>query len=150
MTYPAKAIAFDLDAESLASLRGAFPNCDIEAIEGSSSASLLRYGSPGGADLLVVAAQPEWKQTLGLCRELRSQPNQAYTPLVVLVPPAQEALVAALLAAGAHSCLVLPIHSKDLAGALSRALAGNRPGHHTLGLDRAQYPDAWRDEGGEG
>ncbi|HZU36446.1 MAG TPA: hypothetical protein VFA18_11085 [Gemmataceae bacterium] len=150
MPYPAKAIAFDLDAESLASLREAFPSCDIEAVEGSNSASLLRYGSPGGADLLIVAAQPEWKETLGLCRELRSQPNQAYTPLLVLVPPAQEALVAALLAAGAHSCLILPIHTKDLGSVFSRALAGNRPGRHTLGSDRAQCPDAWRDEGGEG
>ncbi len=32
---------------------------------------------------------------------------------------------------------------------VSRALAGNRPGYHTLGLDRPQRTDPLRDEGGE-
>ncbi len=30
-----------------------------------------------------------------------------------------------------------------------RAGEGNRPGRHTLGLDRAQQGDRWRDDGGE-
>jgi hypothetical protein len=29
------------------------------------------------------------------------------------------------------------------------ALAGDRPGRHTLNLDRVQEADRWRDEGGE-
>ena len=33
---------------------------------------------------------------------------------LVLVWPEQEALVRAALDAGAHSCLVLPVHAKDL------------------------------------
>ena len=42
------------------------------------------------------------------------------------------------LDASADSCLVLPVHPKELVAMVSRALAGNRPGHHTLGLDRPQ------------
>jgi hypothetical protein len=61
----------------------------------------------------------------------------------------QEALVRAALEAGANSCLVLPVHAKDLVTMLTRARAGNRPGRHTLGLDRAQREDRWRDDGGE-
>jgi hypothetical protein len=58
--------------------------------------------------------------------------------------------VRAALDAGANSCLVLPVHAKDLVSMAARAQAGNRPGRHTLGLDRAQRKDRWRDEGGEG
>jgi hypothetical protein len=36
------------------------------------------------------------------------------TPLLVLVPPAWEALVRAVLRAGATSCLVCPAHAKEL------------------------------------
>ena len=82
-------------------------------------------------------------------QNFRSQAGRAQTPLLVLVPPAQEPLVKAVLEAGANSCLVLPVHAKDLASTLARALAGNRPGRHTLGLDRAQREDRWRDDGGE-
>jgi hypothetical protein len=66
-----------------------------------------------------------------------------------LVPPGQETLVGAALKAGARSCLVLPIHPKAVAGMVANARAGNRPGRHTLGLDRAQEGDLWQEEGGE-
>jgi DNA-binding NarL/FixJ family response regulator len=39
---------------------------------------------------------------------------------------AQEALVRAALDAGANSCLVLPVHPKDLTSVVARARAGNR------------------------
>src|SRR5262245_58399539 len=86
---------------------------------------------------------------LGLCRGLRSQAGAAHTPLLVLVGPAQEALVSAALDAGANSCLVVPVQAEDLVSRVARARAGNRPGRHTLGLDRAQREDSWRDDGGE-
>ena len=63
--------------------------------------------------------------------------------------PAQETLVTAALGAGADSCLVLPVHAKDLASMVARVRAGNRPGRHTLGLDKAQREDPWQDVGGE-
>jgi AmiR/NasT family two-component response regulator len=81
-------------------------------------------------------------------RGLRGQAGRANTPLLVLVSSPQEDLVRAALEAGAHSCLVLPVHVKDLAGVVARAGEG-RPGRHTLGLDRAQHKDVWRDDGGE-
>ena len=69
--------------------------------------------------------------------------------MLVLVQPGRELLVRAALEAGADSCLVLHVHAKELVTMLSRALAGNRPGRHTLGLDQPQSDDEWRDDGGE-
>lgn len=144
-----KVIAFDVDLDSLASLRQAFPECEVEATTGATPRSLERDWSPEAAHLLVVAARDRVAETLGLCRSLRSQAGRAQTPLLVLVPPAQEALVRAALDAGADSCLVLPVHAKVLEGVVTRLRGGNRPGRHTLSLDRAQQGDAWRDDGGE-
>jgi DNA-binding response OmpR family regulator len=149
MSGALKVIAFDVDAASLDSLRQAFPGCQVEAVSGATAGSLARDWNPGGASLLVVGAREETAQTLGLCRELRSQAGRAQTPLLVLVQPAQEALVRAALDASANSCLVLPVHAKELITMVSRALGGNRPGRHTLGLDQAQREDQWRDDGGE-
>jgi DNA-binding response OmpR family regulator len=149
MTDRARIVAFDLDTDSLASLRQAFPGHEVEVRDGATPGSLEHEWDPGAADLLVVGAREEASMTLGLCRGLRSQVGGANTPLLALVGPGQEALVRAILSAGAHSCLVLPVHPKDLVNVLSRAQAGNRPGRHTLGLDRAQREDSWRDAGGE-
>lgn len=145
-----KVLAFDVDRASLASLGEAFPDWEIEAYQGITTGSLIRSFSPGLAELLVVGARAQFVETLGLCRELRSHAGQAQTPLLVLVSPTQEELVGAALAAGAHSCLVLPIHAKEMVSMVSRARAGNRPGHHTLNLDRAQRVDPWQDDGGQG
>jgi anti-anti-sigma factor len=142
-------IAFDVDDASMVSLRQAFPDWELQVIHGGTIASLERDRSPKKAGLLVVAAGAEMELTLGLCRGLRSLAGRAQTPLVVLVPRARSALVRAVLAAGADSCLILPVHAKELTGALTRARAGNQPGRHTLNLDRPQCNDPWRDEGGE-
>jgi DNA-binding response OmpR family regulator len=144
-----KVIALDVDAGSLVSLREAFPGWEIEPLNGASTGSLDWDWDPGAADLLVVGARDLDGETLGLCRGLRSQVGRARTPLLVLVSSAQESLVRAALDAGADSCLVVPVHPKDLVAAVARVRAGNRPGRHTLGLDRAQCDDQWRDEGGE-
>ncbi len=149
MTVRAKLIAFDVDADSLNALREALPNWAIEATYGATVGSLDRDWSPGHADLLVVGGHDDQARTLGLCRGLRSQVGRAGTPLLVLVPPTQEALVRAALGAGADSCLVLPVHPKEVAGMVARARAGNQPGRHTLNLDHPQREDPWRDEGGE-
>jgi DNA-binding response OmpR family regulator len=149
MSDRAKAIALDVDPESLASLRRAFPEWEIEVLDGATVGSLDRDWSPAAATLLVVGARDDVALALGLCRGLRSQAGRAITPLLVLVPPDRAALVRAALEAGADSCLVLPVHAKDLIGVVARARDGNRPGRHTLGLDRAQQEDRWRDEGGE-
>jgi CheY-like chemotaxis protein len=144
-----KAVAFDVDAESLISLQAAFPEWEIEAIQGVTAGSLERDWSPGTADLVLVGARDQVTSTLGLCRSLRSQAGRAYTPLLVLVTPEQQTLIGAVLAAGAHGCLVLPVHAKELASGAARAAEGNRPGRHTLGLHPAQVDSPWQDEGGE-
>jgi len=144
-----KAIAFDLDDESLTSLREAFPDWEIKTVAGATTESLTQNWSPGTAELLVVGFNGEPAGTLGLCRGMRSQAGQTRTPLLVLVPPEQDALVKAVLEAGADSCLVLPVHAKDLVSMLSHTRQGNQPGRHTLSLDQAQREDQWRDEGGE-
>jgi DNA-binding response OmpR family regulator len=145
-----RVVAFDVDAASLASLREAFPGWEIETVNGACTASLSQNWDPGAAALLVVGVRDRVEETLGLCRGLRSQRGRASTPLLVLVTPSQEALVRAALEAGAHSCLVLPVHAKELVTVVTRAREGNRPGRHTLDLDRPQREDRWRDVGGEG
>lgn len=145
-----KAVTFDVNEASLGSLREAFPDWVIEAIDGANARSLDRDWNPGAVDLLVVGARPDVAETLGLCRELRSQAGRARAPLLLLVPPGREGLVRAALEAGATSCLVLPVHPKDLAGMVNRAREGSSPGRHTLALDQPQQEDRWRDDGGEG
>lgn len=144
-----KAIAFDVDSDSLTSLQQAFPRWEIETTNGATTGSLKRDWNPGAVELLVVGAHDQVAETLGLCRGLRSQAGRAQTPLLVLVRPAQETLVRALLATGANSCLVLPVHAKDLVSRLTWMRAGNQPGRHTLGFHQAEREDRWRDHGGE-
>jgi hypothetical protein len=171
-SQPARAVAFDVEAASLASLREARPGWEIDTVNGATPASLASSWNPGAADLLVVSARANATASLGLCRFLSlctgystaAREGGAETlgprdnhpalrpdaPLLVLVPPGEETLVGAALEAGARSCLVLPIHSKDVASMLVHARAGNHPGRHTLNLDQAQVEDRWRDDGGQG
>jgi DNA-binding response OmpR family regulator len=149
MTEASKVIAFDVDANSLTSLQQAFPQCQVEAVSGATADTLKQDWSPGVAELLVVGARDDVGATLGLCRGLRSQAGRAHTPLLVLVLPGQESLVKQALRASADGCLVVPIHPKNLMQMMARSRDGDRPGRHTLGLDRAQGEDPWRDEGGE-
>jgi DNA-binding NarL/FixJ family response regulator len=144
-----KLVVFDVDPDSLDSLRQALPGWQVEEIYGASTASLTRDWDPVATALLVDAARDRPEETLALCRGLRCQVGRAHTPLLVLVTDRQQAVVGAALEAGAHGCLVLPIHPKEVVAAWDRARAGNRPGHHTLGLQRAQREDLWRDTGGE-
>jgi DNA-binding NarL/FixJ family response regulator len=180
MPKQSKAIAFDVDEASLISLREALPDCKIEVVNGASAASLRREWDPGTVDLLVVQARKEFAETLELCQFLvssgvlardslkatdsqeelpktlglhRSRHNRARrppSPLLVLVPQGRERIVKAVLKAGAHSCLTLPINAEDVASMLVHAQAGNQPGRHTLNLEKAQIEDRWRDDGGQG
>jgi DNA-binding response OmpR family regulator len=145
-----KAVAFDLDAASLISLREALPEWDIDLVSKATTGSLTSDWDPGTADLVVIAAGDRTADTLGLCRILRSQVGRAQVPLLVLVPPDRNALVEAVLEAGADSCLLLPVHAKEIVSMLNHLREGNRPGRHTLNLEQAQYKDRWRDEGGQG
>jgi DNA-binding NarL/FixJ family response regulator len=95
-------------------------------------------------------SREEVAETSELLRSFQNQAPRADAPLLVLVPPGQEFLVRALLEAGAHSCLMLPIHAKDVASMVVHARAGNQPGRHTLNLEGAQSDDRWRDDGGQG
>ncbi len=168
-----RAVAFDLDAASLLSLREALPEWEIEGLKGATASSLTHDWNPGEADLVVVQAGVEVARTLGLCQFLVAcggfsgnsreevaasagrhgdRPNQTRrvdAALLVLVPPGQQSLRRAAFAAGADSCLVLPVHSKDVARLLARLRQGNRPGWHTLDHDRAQWEDRWQDDRGQ-
>jgi hypothetical protein len=174
MSERLRAVAFDLDAASLNSLREALPGCEVEVLNGATAASLTCDWDPGAVDLLVVQARKEAAETLGLCRFLvscgvlathsddelaatlrlhRSGQDEARhldAPLLVLVRPERGSVVREALKAGAHSCLVLPIYAKDVAAMLVHARAGNQSGRHTLNLERAQTEDRWRDDGGQG
>ena len=168
-----RAVMFDVDVTSLASLRDALPEWEIVLVNGATPASLSGNWDPSSADLLVIGTQGNAADTLGLCRllsfctayspEARSEKAEPLVreqnpptskavrnaPLLVLVPPGQETLVEAALEAGACSCLTLPIHAKEVTSMLAQAWAGNRPGRHTLGRERAQQDDPWQEEGGE-
>jgi len=172
MPHLSRAVAFDLDASSLISLREALPGWEIDTIKGATPTFLAHNWDPAAVDLLVVSAHDNTAETLGLCRFLsfctgystEAQEQAAENlgprdnlpelrpdaPLLVLVPPGQESLVGAVLETGASSCLVLPIHAKDVASMLVHARVGNQPGRHTLNLDQAQLEDCWRDNGGQG
>ncbi|HJT76792.1 MAG TPA: hypothetical protein VJ739_06280 [Gemmataceae bacterium] len=169
---PARAVAFDVEPASLASLTKALPGWEIDTINCATPASLAPGWDPGAADLLILGARDNALETLDLCRFLsgctrdstgareelaetlgssQNHPaSRAGAPLLVLVLPGQGALVEAALEAGARSCLVLPIHRKEVASLLTHARAGNQPGRHTLNLDQAQIEDRWRDDGGQG
>jgi hypothetical protein len=169
-----RAVAFDVDTASMASLREALPGWQIHVVYGATAASLPCDWDPGAADLLVVGSRTNVTETLGLCRFLafctaysgdsrqegadtagvhgggQDQGRRGDAPLLVLVSSGQDQLAEAALAAGAHSCLVLPIHAKEVASMVVHARAGNQPGRHTSNLEGAQVEDPWRDDGGQG
>lgn len=180
MPNESKVIAFDVDPASLVSLREALPDSEVEVINGATVASLTPDWDPGTVALLVLEAREDVSETLSLCRFLvscgvlardsqeatdtqqelpktlglhRSRSDRGRrppSPLLVLVPPERKDIVKDVLKAGASSCLLLPIHAKEVASMLARAQEGNRPGRHTLNLERAQTEDRWRDDGGQG
>ena len=145
-----RAVAFNVDGASLHSLQEGLPEWEIELIIGATSDSLNQDWNPEITDLAVIGGHGSVAETVALCRGLRSQAGRAHTPLLVLVLPDQDNLVTAVLGAGADSCLVLPVHPKQLASMWDRVRQGNRPGHHTLNLDPAQQQDYLQDEGGQG
>jgi DNA-binding response OmpR family regulator len=132
-----KAVAFDVDAASLITLRQTFPEWEIEEVTGATAELLDKEWNPHAADLLLVGTREGVAETLGLCRSLRGQAGRAQTPLLVLIAPGQEVLASGALRAGAHGCLILPVHVTTLLGTLARALAGVR------------REVSYQDEGGE-
>lgn len=168
------AVAFDLDTASLRSLQDALPEWEIAVLTGATANSVTHDWNPGEVDLLVVKAREEATKTIALCRvlgrrgvfsrrsgneladilgprgSLQSQAQRAHAPLLVLLSPGQEGVVASALEAGAHSCLMLPINPKEVASMLAHTRSGNQPGRHTDNLEQAQGEDRWRDDGGQG
>jgi DNA-binding NarL/FixJ family response regulator len=170
------AVAFDVDAASLLSLREALPEWEIEVLHGATAASLTHDWNPGEADLLVVKAGEDVAETLRLCHFLvlcsafstdsreqvaetvgvprgrQTRARRADAPLLVLVSSGQESLRRAAFAAGADSCLVLPVHAQEVVSRLARVRQGNRRERHALMfcLGRGRREDRWRDDGGQG
>jgi DNA-binding NarL/FixJ family response regulator len=160
---PSRAVAFDVDAASLISLREALPGWEIDTINGATPASLVHNWDPGAVDLLIASASGDVKEILGLCRflpfctwystdsreevaaDLDPRENLPAllpdAPVLVLVPAGRGPVVGAALEAGARSCLVLPIHPNELASVLALARAGNQLGRQTLSFDQAQLED---------
>jgi hypothetical protein len=174
MPDQSRAIAFDVDRISSASLRQALPGWRIDALYGATVGSLPCDWDPGPVDLLVVGVREDVAETWGLCRflarstsavreprrvavETASLPRnllevarRSVVPLLLLLPSGQGALVEAGLEAGANRCLMLPINAREVASMFAHAQAGNQPDRHSLNLDRAQTKDRWRDDGGQG
>ena len=168
-----RAVAFDVDATSLVSLRDALLGWEIVALNGATAATLAGQWDSAAADLLVVGTRGNATETLALCRllsfctsyftEARTEGMQSLAaeqnpprtaaarnaPLLVLVPPGQETLVGAALEAGACGCLMMPFHAKEVTSMLAHAWAGNQPGRHTRVLNRPQEVDPWQEDGGE-
>jgi DNA-binding response OmpR family regulator len=145
-----KALAFDVDADTLAAVRQALPRWEVEAVAGATPGSLSREWNPGAADLLVVGARDPAAATVGLCRSLRRQVGRSHTALIALALPGQEALAGAAEEAGADGCLFLPVRAPDLAALAARAIKDDRRGRHARDRARAQLKALWRDDGGEG
>jgi DNA-binding NarL/FixJ family response regulator len=164
MTDQLRAIAFDLDAASLQSLRQVLPDWQIDVVEGASTSSFSGNWNPGAADLLVVMAREDADETLELCRllvcsgdlsvdrtadvaepiEHSAMQRRPDATLIVLVSPQQETVTLDALRAIADCCLVLPVGPKELMGAVVRAHTGHvHAGHVEPAMDR------WRDDGGE-
>ena len=150
MTERGRAIVFEVDEATQASLRQAFAQWHVEVSDRATIDLLIAGHNLGGADLLVLGTGDNVAETLGLCRVLRKHIASAHTPILVLVAPGEDSFARAALDAGATSCLILPVHVKQLASMVTRAREGNRPGRHTLNLNCAQEEDSWRDEGGQG
>jgi DNA-binding response OmpR family regulator len=150
MVHDRKVLAFNVDWESLASLREAFPGWEVEAVASGTHGPTMKTWDPTGVDLLVIGNDRGTGETARLCRFLRQQSRWKATPLLVIAPPDMPDLVSAALEAGANTCLILPVHAKEMVSMLGRAQQGNQPGKHTTASHQPQQDDAWRDEGGEG
>jgi hypothetical protein len=128
---------------------------------------------PGVVDLLVVGPRAEVSETLALCRFLAfSSPyssdfRQAQersglqggpghptrridAPLLVLVNSDQGSLVGAVLEAGAHTCLMLPLYANNVSTLLAQARAACPPAHNAPDADQIRREGAWQDDGGRG
>src|SRR5947209_3454582 len=70
MTRRSRAIAFDVDKASFASLQEALPGWQLDVVAGATVASLPCDWNPGAVDLLVVGSRENVTETLGLCRFL--------------------------------------------------------------------------------
>jgi len=128
MTERGRAIVFDVDEASLVSLRQAFSEWQVEVSDRATIDLLIGGHSLGVVDLLVLGVGANVAESLGLCRVLRKQPGSAHTPILMLVAPGEDSLVRAALEAGATSCLVLPVHVKELANMVTRAREANQVG----------------------
>src|SRR5690349_834529 len=137
MSDQLRAIAFDVDTISSASLRDALPGWQIDTVYGATVASLPCAWVPGAVDLLIVGVREDVAETWALCRflthsstavresrpvaeESRGLPKNLLevarrmaVPLLLLLHTRQRLLVAAGLEAGASRCLMLPINAKE-------------------------------------
>jgi CheY-like chemotaxis protein len=140
-----KAVAFGMDAASLADLRQALLGWRIDCFYGTTVGQMPHDWDPGEAELFVVLLRENVTAVLGLCRFLAQWPSGedetqqdlpetwrsegthqqdascgTNIPLVVLVSSGQETLVGAALEVGARACLRLPISAQDVAEFLNR------------------------------
>jgi hypothetical protein len=77
-----KAVAFDVDSDSLIALRQAFPGWEVETKGGATPASLARNGTRG--PLTCWSSSPaSVRGQLGLCRGLRGQASRPVVKLLV-------------------------------------------------------------------
>jgi hypothetical protein len=154
-----KAVAFGMDAETLADLRQALHGWRIDCLHGATVRSMPHDWDPGEADLFVVCLRENVTEVLGLCRFLAHWPpcesdpqeglpetgrvdgkhenvcGRSDVPLLVLVSPGQDTLVGAALEVGARACLQLPISINDMADFLNRAPVKDSSSRHVPNHD---------------
>lgn len=140
-------LAMDVDPASLLATRRFLPEWSVQTIHGASAAYLAQDGDIEQADLLVLGVTQDVRNTLGLCRMLRSESGRAGPPLVVLVPAEQPTLGREVMEAGANDYLLLPIQRAKLVDLVHKhkgMAIGHAPDPDRVHLDR------WQDEGGQG
>jgi hypothetical protein len=166
-----KAFAFDVDEVSMGTLRAALPAWKFEVANGATPASLVRLGSAGPVDLVVVGLRDNVAESLGLCRFLAqsdscapgSRPETSRlgerpgdtaagtrrpgAPLLVLTPPGQETLLEDALAVGPLRRLLLPLQAAEVTRLLAHPHAGSGPGRRSPNTPGAPRQDPWRDVG---
>jgi hypothetical protein len=133
-----KALAFDVDAVSMGTLRAALPAWKFEVANGPTAASLVR----------LWRGRADGPRRRGPPRECGGVVGAV--PLLVFMPPGQEWPLEEALAVGTHRRLLLPIQAAEGTHLLVHPHAGHGPGRHSPNNGGTRCEVAWRDVGDEG
>jgi hypothetical protein len=148
-----RAMLFDVDASAVASLLEVLPGWRMDTLFGATVQSLPCGWDPSGVELLILGARENFSETVALCRFLsfatdysadfrRLAPHggplpgffgHPNAPLLVLVSEGRGCDAGALIEAGAHGVLSLPIRADEVAKTLGGLWASPQPTSLRLG-----------------